>query len=57
MFSKIESDKKKFLDQAKAAREERAQDRHREEAAILIQVKEVRNSFGYFTILFCLLYE
>lgn len=38
MFSKVGSDKSKFLEQAKAAREERAQDRHREDAAILIQV-------------------
>ncbi|RUS75046.1 hypothetical protein EGW08_017182, partial [Elysia chlorotica] len=37
MFSKVESDKQKFLDQAKAARQERAQDRHKEEAATLIQ--------------------
>ncbi|BFZ18278.1 hypothetical protein BsWGS_21317 [Bradybaena similaris] len=37
MFSKVGSDKNKFLEQAKAAREERAQDRHREDAAILIQ--------------------
>lgn len=37
MFSKVESDKKKFLEQAKAARQGRAHDRQKEEAIILIQ--------------------
>ncbi|XP_005112992.2 ubiquitin-protein ligase E3B [Aplysia californica] len=37
MFSKVGSDKNKFLEQAKAARLERAQDRNREEAAVKLQ--------------------
>lgn len=41
MFSKVHSDKNRFLEQARAAREERAQEKQREEAAICIQVRAV----------------
>ena len=38
MYSKVESDKTKFLEQAKAARLERQLERNKEESAIKVQV-------------------
>ncbi|CAL1548821.1 unnamed protein product, partial [Lymnaea stagnalis] len=45
MFSKVGSDKTKFLEHIKAARDERAQDREKEVATVRIQ-SSVR---GYFS--------
>ena len=51
MFSKVELAKKtEFLDKAKVAREERANERQRDLAAVKIQVSCL--SFGSFSLLF-----
>ena len=43
MFSKLSSsEKNKFLEQAKAARLERAQERSKEESAVKVQVRLLR---------------